>query len=228
MELSCAIADAGFYEAYKMIRPGIRENEIVSRVTELLYAKGCDLVECVQVESGERGNPHSHEFSDRFIRPGDSVYMDIMTCYMGYRTCYYRTFFVGKPTQAQKDAYKLALEWLYNAINAVVPGKTTADIASAFPPAEEFGYENEEAAMCLQWGHGLGLSLYERPTTSRMFSLEHPYPIQENSTFALETFSDAGDGINGVRIEEMVQVTKDGRKVLTRYPIDDFDALVCW
>ena len=102
MELSCAVADAGFYEVYKMIRPGIRENEIVSRVTELLYAKGCDLVECVQVESGERGNPHSHEFSDRFIRPGDSVYMDIMTCYMGYRTCYYRTFFVGKPTQVQK------------------------------------------------------------------------------------------------------------------------------
>ena len=193
-----------------------------------MFALGCDLVECVQVESGERGNPHHHEFSDRIIRPRDTVYMDIMTSYMGYRTCYYRTFFMGKPTLKQKDAYKRALGWLNKAIDAVGPDKTTADIAGAFPEAKEFGWENEAVAMALQWGHGLGLALYERPVISRMFSIDYPYPLAENNVFALETFADADDGINGVRIEEMIQVTKNGRKVLTHYPIDDFEAITIW
>ena len=228
MEISCAIADAAFYDAHQFIRPGVRENEIVALINQKMFLRGSDLVECVNVESGERGNPHSHEFSDRLIRPGDIVYIDIMASHMGYRTCYYRTFFVGKPTPRQEDAYKLALEWLQNAIDGVAPGKTTADIAGAFPEAEDFGYESERAAMCLQWGHGVGLSLYERPIISRLYSLEHPYPIAENNTFALETFAEAGDGVNGVRIEEMVQVTGDGRKVLTLYPIEDLAALTCW
>ena len=228
MELSCAIADGTFYDCYNFIRPGIRENEVVALVNQKMFERGCDLVECVNVESGERGNPHSHEFSDKLIRPGEIVYIDIMASYMGYRTCYYRTFFVGKPTESQKDAYKVALEWLQKSINAVGPDKTTADIAKAFPEAKDFGYESEKSAMCLQWGHGIGLGLYERPIISRLYSLKHPYPIIENNVFALETFAEARDGINAVRLEEMVQVTKDGRKVLTQYPIDDFDAITCW
>ena len=228
MELSCSIADGTFYDSYNFIRPGIRENEIVAMINQKMFERGCDLVECVNVESGERGNPHSHEFSDRLIRPGDIVYIDIMASYMGYRTCYYRTFFVGKPTKAQKDAYKVALDWLQSSIQAVGPNKTTADIAKAFPEAKEFGYKDEKSAMCLQWGHGIGLGLYERPIISRLYSLERIYPIKENNTFALETFAQAADGESAVRIEEMVQVTGNGRKVLTKYPIDDFDALTCW
>lgn len=228
MELSCAIADGAFYEVRKFIKPGIRENEVVALVNKIMFERGCDLVECVNVESGERSNPHSHEFSDRMIRPGDIVYLDIMASYMGYRTCYYRTFFVGKPTKVQRQAYKVALDWLNNAIEAVSPNKTTADIAKAFPKATDFGYRDEKSAMCLQWGHGIGLGLYERPIISRLYSIDYPYPIVENNTFALETFAEAGDGINGVRLEEMVVVTKEGRKVITRYPINDFNAISCW
>ena len=228
MELSCAIADGTFYDAFKFIRPGVRESDIVALINQKMFERGCDLVECVNVESGERSNPHSHEFSDRMIRPGDIVYIDIMASYMGYRTCYYRTFFAGKPTKDQKEAYKVALNWLQNAVEAVTANKTTADIARAFPEAKEFGYKDEKSAMCLQWGHGIGLGLYERPIISRLYSIDYPYPIVENNTFALETFAEAGDGVNGVRLEEMVVVTGNGRKVITKYPIDDFDAITCW
>jgi len=232
IDTACGIADSGFYDAYNLIRPGVRENEIVAMINKKMFERGCDLVECVNVESGERTNPHHHEFSDRLIRPGDVVYIDIMTSFMGYRTCYYRTFFVGKPSKEQKDAYKLALQWLQDSVDSVKAGKTTGDLVKNWPKAEDFGWEDEEIAMDLQVGHGVGLNLYERPLMSRLFSFKYPYQLVENNVLALETFNSVGKGRrfrdNGVRIEEMVQVTKEGSNLLTKYPIADLDALTCW
>lgn len=230
IEIACSISDACFNEVHHNMRPGMRESEVVALVNKKGYGLGSELVECVNVESGERGNPHSHEFSDKIIRPGEVVYMDIMNSYLGYMTCYYRTFFMGKPSKKIKEAYKIVNEWLDRAIDKIKPGATTAEVAAAFPPAREFGFPDESTAMCLQWGHGVGLCLWERPIISRMFSMEHPYTIEENMTFAMETWADAYDGMNGVRIEEMMQVTKDGSRRLTKYPIayEDIEYLTCW
>ncbi|MCL5070540.1 MAG: Xaa-Pro peptidase family protein [Actinobacteria bacterium] len=230
IEIACSISDACFNEVYHSMRPGMRESEVVAMVNKKGYDLGSELVECVNVESGERGNPHSHEFSDKIIRPGEVVYMDIMNSYLGYETCYYRTFFMGRPSGKIKDAYKIVNEWLDRAIDKIKPGATTAEVAAAFPPAAEFGFPDERTAMCLQWGHGVGLCLWEKPIISRMFSLENPYPIVEDMVFAMETWADAYDGMNGVRIEEMMHVTKDGSRRLTKYPIayEDIDYLTCW
>ena len=92
--------------------PGVRENDIVAIVNEYLYRHGSDDVEAINAISGERGNPHPHNFTDRLIRPGDQVFFDILQAFMGYRTCYYRTFNVGRATPAQRDAYKKCREWL--------------------------------------------------------------------------------------------------------------------
>ena len=227
---ACAISDACFNEVYHKMKPGMRESDVVALINKKGYELGSELVECVNVESGERGNPHSHEFSDKMIRPGEVVYMDIMNSYLGYESCYYRTFFMGRPTKKIKEAYKIVNEWLDRAIDKIKPGATTAEVAGTFPPAEEFGFSDERTAMCLQWGHGVGLCLWERPIISRMFSLEHPSPIKENMVFAMETWADAYDGMNGVRIEEMIHVTKNGSRRLTKYPIayEDIDYLICW
>jgi Xaa-Pro aminopeptidase len=118
------------------------------------------------------------------------------------------------------DAYKKCRDLLDAAINAIKPGVTTADVVKLWPKAEEFGFPDEEAAFALQYGHGVGLSIWEKPIFSRLVSLEHPEVIEEGMVFALETFWPASDGWTAARIEEQLVVTKDGCEVITRFPAE--------
>jgi len=188
LNTACAMVDAAYDELYMMLRSGVRESDGVALVNKVLYELGSEHVEGVNAISGERTNPHPHNFSDRLLRPGDPVYFDILHSYMGYRTCYYRTMVIGSASQAQIDAYKKCREILDISIDAVKPGITTADIVKLWPKATEFGFANEEDAFALQYGHGVGLSIWEKPILSRLFSLDHPQPIEEGMVFALETF----------------------------------------
>jgi Xaa-Pro dipeptidase len=178
-------------------------------------------VEAINAVSGERCNPHPHNFSDRLIRPGDQAFFDIIHSFNGYRTCYYRTFSVGSATASQRDAYTKAREWMDAAIDTVKPGVTTDQVAAVWPKAQEFGFENEMACFGLQFGHGLGLGLHERPIISRLNSMNEPIELQQNMVFALETYCPASDGFSAARIEEEVVLTPDGARVLTLYPAQD-------
>jgi Xaa-Pro aminopeptidase len=141
--------------------------------------------------------------------------------YQGYRTCYYRTFAVGSASTAQHDAYKRAREYMDRAIALVRPGATTADIVAVWPKAEEFGFANEEAAFALQYGHGVGLSIWEKPIFSRLVSFDHPEVLYEGMVFALETYWPSSDGWGAARIEEEVVVTATGCQVITKFPAED-------
>ena len=171
--------------------------------------------------SGERCNPHPHVFSDRILRPGDPVYYDILHSYMGYRTCYYRCFTIGYASRAMIDAYKRCREYLDAAIELVRPGRTTGEIASVWPKAQEFGFPNEEAAFALQYGHGIGLAIWEKPVISRLVSLEHSHEIKPGMVFALETFWPSTDGWSAARIEEEIVVTPTGHEIITRFPAEE-------
>jgi Xaa-Pro dipeptidase len=179
---------------------------------------GSDDVESINAVSGERCNPHPHNFSDRMIRPGEQAFFDIMHSYNGYRTCYYRTFAVGSSTPAQRDAYARAREWMESALAAIKPGVSTDQIARLWPTAAEIGLADEKTAFGLQFGHGLGLALHERPIISRLTSLDAPMEIQEGMVFALETYCPASDGVSAARLEEEVVVTADGVEIITRFP----------
>src|SRR5947199_3028686 len=218
---ACMMVDAAYDELYRFMKPGVRENECVGLVSKVLYDMGSEHVEGVNAISGERCSPHPHVFSDRALRPGDPAYFDILHSYNGYRTCYYRTFAVGSASQAMVDAYKHCRTILDVAIDSIKPGVTTADIVKLWPKAEEFGFPNEEAAFALQYGHGVGLSIWEKPIFSRLVSLDHPEVIEEGMVFALETFWPASDGWTAARIEEQLVVTKDGCEVITRFPAED-------
>jgi Xaa-Pro dipeptidase len=178
-------------------------------------------VEAINAISGERCNPHPHNFTDRMLRPGDQAFFDILQAFMGYRTCYYRTFNVGRATPVQHDAYKKAREWLDNAIALIKPGVMTDEICKVWPKAPEFGFPDEMSAFGLQFGHGLGLALHERPIISRVVSLDHPTEIKEGMVFALETYCPATDGFSAARIEEEVVVTDKGCRVITLFPAEE-------
>ena len=201
-----------------MLRPGVREHEIVARAMKLLFELGSEQVEAINAVSGDRCNPHPHVFSDRLLRPGDQAFFDVIHSFMGYRTCYYRTFNVGGVTRSQIDAYKQCREWLDNAIELVRPGATTDQIASVWPTAQELGFPDEQSCFGLQFGHGLGVGLYEAPMISRVHSLDHPIEIEEGMVFALETYCAASDGESAARIEEEVVVTATGCRVITQVP----------
>jgi Xaa-Pro aminopeptidase len=225
LEHAAAIVDAVYEEIYRMLRPGVREHEIVARAMQLLFELGSEQVEAINAVSGDRCNPHPHVFSDRLLRPGDQAFFDIIHSFMGYRTCYYRTFNVGGVTQSQIDAYKQCREWLDDAIELVRPGTMTDQIASVWPTAQELGFPDEQACFGLQFGHGLGVGLYEAPMISRVHSLDHPVELQEGMVFALETYCPASDGVSAARIEEEVVVTASGYRMITKFPAEEL--LVC-
>jgi Xaa-Pro aminopeptidase len=220
LNMSAMMVDAAYHDLYCAMKPGLRENEAVGLVSKVLYDLGSEYVEAVNAISGERCNPHPHVFSDRVLRPGDPVYYDILHSYMGYRTCYYRCFSIGYAPRVMVDAYKRCRDYLDAAISLIQPGRTTAEIASVWPKAQEFGFPDEEAAFALQFGHGIGLAIWEKPVISRLVSLEHSHEIKPGMVFALETFWPAKDGWSAARIEEEIVVTETGHEVITRFPAE--------
>jgi Xaa-Pro aminopeptidase len=218
---AAAMVDGVYQNIVDVLKPGIRENEIVALANKRLYEMGSDQVEAINAISGERCNPHPHNFTDRIIRPGDQAFFDIIHSFNGYRTCYYRTFAVGSSTPSQRDAYTKAREWMDAAIDAVKVGTDTAAIAKVWPKAQDFGFDNELAAFGLQFGHGLGLGLHERPIISRLNSLENPVEIRPGMVFALETYCPASDGFSAARIEEEIVVTESGTHILTKFPAQE-------
>ena len=218
---AAAMVDGVYQDIFEALKPGVRENEIVALANKRLYEMGSDQVEAINAVSGERCNPHPHNFTDRIIRPGEQAFFDIIHSFNGYRTCYYRTMSVGSSTQVQRDAYVQAREWMDTAIDLVRPGVGTDQIALAWPAATEFGFANEMAAFGLQFGHGLGLGLHERPIISRLNSLTDPIELQVGMVFALETYCPGTDGISAARIEEEIVVTETGPAILTHFPAQD-------
>ena len=220
LKLSAAMVDGVYYDLAKALRPGIRENELVAIANKQLYDWGADHVEFVNSISGTRGNPHSHTFSNRIVRPGELIYFDIGNSVNGYKTCYYRTFSCGVPNAAQKKAYDRAINWLNDSMKMIKPGNTSKQVAEKWPAATELGFKDEAEALFLQIAHGIGLCLWEKPFISRLFSLDNPFELKEGMVFAIETWCPSEDGSGSARIEEEVVVTKDGYELITKFPSD--------
>jgi Xaa-Pro aminopeptidase len=218
---ACAMVDGVYQDIFEALKPGVKESDIVGLAHARLFEMGSEFVEAINSIAGERCSPHPHVFSDRLIRPGDQAYFDIIHVFNGYRTCYYRTFVVGRATQAQRDAFKRSREWMDVAIELVKPGVMTDQIAAVWPKAEEFGFVDEMDAFGLQFGHGVGVGLHERPIISRLNSFADPVEIKEGMLFALETYCPASDGHSAARIEEEVVVTTEGPKIITLFPCEE-------
>jgi Xaa-Pro dipeptidase len=218
LNIAASMVDGVYQDIAEALKPGIKESQIVALAAKRLYEMGSDCVEAVNAIAGERCSPHPHNFTDRLIRPGDQAYFDIIHSFIGYRTCYYRTFAVGSSTGPQRDAYKKARQWMDDAIGMMKPGLSTEKAAKQLPKASDIGFESEMAAFGLNFCHGLGLGLHERPLISRLNSFKEPYELKVGMVFAVETFCPAKDGRSAARIEEEVVLTPEGAKIITLYP----------
>ena len=215
-----SICDHVHYEIANFIKPGMTENQVAAFGFEKLYSiPGMEDVEDVIVSSGPNAWPNWRNFSDRMIRPGELVIIDLAALtWNGFKSCVYRTYCVGgTPTDEMQRTYDQAHTWLWDSIEATGPGVSTADVASKWPSAKEiWGYEEEDQAAANLWGHGLGLAQYDPPVISRIWSLDHPVEIEPGMTFALETQHGKLHEY-GVRLEEMLYVTDSGIEMVSTY-----------
>ena len=221
LNMAAAMVDGVYQDIAAALKPGIKESDIVALATKRLYEMGSDCVEAINAISGERCSPHPHNFTDRLIRPGDQAFFDIIQSFMGYRTCYYRTFNVGRATGPQRTAYRKAREWMDKVIELLKPGMSTDRIAAALPKAQAAGFASEMEAFGLNFCHGLGLGLHERPLISRLNSFREPIELKAGMVFAVETYCPASDGISAARIEEEVILTPKGAQVISLYPAQE-------
>ena len=221
LNMASAMVDGVYQDIAEALKPGVRESDIVALATKRLYEMGSDCVEAINSIAGERCSPHPHNFTDRLIRPGDQAFFDVIQSFMGYRTCYYRTFGVGRATPAQRTAYKKAREWMDVAIDLLRPGVGSDRIAAALPKAEQAGFASEMDAFGLNFCHGLGLGLHERPLISRLTSFKEPIELKVGMVFAVETYCPASDGVSAARIEEEVILTPKGPQIISLYPAEE-------
>ncbi len=227
LRMSAAIAESAFADVREAVRPGITENELAGIIMKKLFSMGAEWVDGLVICFGENGNPNRRTFSDRILRAGDMGFIDIVgSQFCGYRTCYYRSFTVGRATQEQKDLYQSAYDMLYAGMNVIKAGNTTLDIVNKWPGPEHWGYDNEEIVYENKMGHGIGLSQYDLPFIITSAAKANPVVLEEDMVFALEVWEGKRGGKQGCKIEEEIAVTKDGYDLLTKWPVKELTD--CW
>jgi Xaa-Pro aminopeptidase len=226
---TCTIGDGMFAALTRTARPGVTEHEVLGEAFKACYSAGGEVHSGVFCTSGPYSWPNLRHTTGRTLAPNDVIYMDVYnTSWNGYKTCYYRTFSVGEPSKATRAAYQRAYDWLYESISVIKPGITTKDIAVKWPAGPDvwadIGVKNEDQTAGNNWAHGIGLTLYEPPLVWRGCSLEFPMVIEEGMTFAIETQEGDGEG-QGVRIEEVIHVTKTGVEILSKWPVKEITVI---
>ncbi|MDY6913102.1 MAG: Xaa-Pro peptidase family protein [Planctomycetota bacterium] len=220
LKISSAFGDACFDKIkYDWLKPGVREADITAKVNEYLYANGFDFVYDIIVASGGNTSPYRRWHTDKIIRRGDMVIIDINAVGPGgYFVDFVRCMCVGdKPSQQLKDLYKECYDSLYAGIEQIKPGATTADVVSKFPVYDDDKYGT---VTLQQFGHSIGLSLYEGMWMSRAYSLDYPAEIKQNMYFAVETFAGHPKLQQTTRLEENLVVTDKGYQCFTLFPFE--------
>jgi Xaa-Pro dipeptidase len=218
LNTACSMVDGAYQWLAERLKPGVRESELVAGVTKFLFDLGSEHVDNINAVSGERCSPHPHVLLGPDHPPGDQAFFDIIQTFVGYKTCYYRTFVVGIGTDAQRDAYKRARDWIDASIELMKPGRRHRPGRERLAEGRGLRVQQRDGVLRPQFGHSVGLFLHERPIISRLNSLDHPVELKEGMVIALETYCPAKDGYSAARIEEEVVITAEGPQVITRFP----------
>lgn len=234
MRQVAANTEVAFAAIVDAIRPGVKECDLVGVGMKALYEQGIDHNEDLVCMSGENTNPYNWTFTDKIIRPGDPIYIDVdAASYLGYKSCVYRTFYCGRPTDDQRRTYDMALEMLRGGIDACKVGNTNYDIQRGFGLTDEVrlkAWGTTEWSGHDPWAlaHGCGLTLHDRPFVAHTYMVNggEEIPLEPGMVIAVETYAGSPDHRTGARLEDMVLITDEGGEIISRFPIDE--PLVCW
>jgi Xaa-Pro dipeptidase len=223
IEEACAIGDSVTQRALDESKAGRRECAIAGDAMQTLYHLGGEMphVTTPYVSSGEHMAPPHRFATDKIVRNGDLVFIDIGAMWNGYFADIGRTRIVGKPSPRQQQVYTAVYHGLRAGIEAMRPGNTTEHVAAAVR-AEAKKHKLEDSLFSLFIGHGIGVGSNEPPYIGETLPGARPAELRPNMLFAIEPLIWVRDsGGVGVRIEDMVLITESGSRVLSRAPYDD-------
>ncbi|MCI8991950.1 MAG: aminopeptidase P family protein [Eubacterium sp.] len=227
LKMACDNVSKAFSRIVEEAKPGMKEFELAGIVAKALYEEGCEHIEDPVVSSGCMTNPLTVSCTDRMILPGDLFFLDIAgNQFHGYTTCLYRTFSMGQPSEEQMNSYRKCLELLENSYKNIKAGATSYDIYKNWPDDPGYWGPDYNWNDCTPFavGHGVGLSLHDRPfiqlALQKQMPDTPPVELKEGMVIALETWYGEPGSRDGVRLEDMIVVTKDGYERLCTFPID--------
>ena len=213
METATAVAEAGFDKAFESCIPGVKEYEVAAEAEHAMRLRGAEAATHTLIMSEENAASMKEVSTDRIIRHKDTVVFDLGAIYEGYNSEFSRTKFVGGASNEQRDVYGLVYEAEQKAIKRMKPGAVCADVDAVarkvlreakWGPPYEFNYN---------LGHGIGLALWEWPIVIG----GNRARMKENMVFAIEP-AVYKHGFGGVRVEDVVQITSAGSKIISRTP----------
>jgi Xaa-Pro dipeptidase len=227
-KMTASIMSTGWQRVIEACKVGVSVVALRRSVMDAMLDAGAEIARC-NIQSGPLSFERGVTYLDRRIEYGDILHVPLCgTRYMGYPSCGYRTFVVGRePTALEKEWYKRVKDSVDAAIEATRVGNTTADAAKAFPPASKWGYKDEAEVLTVEFGHGLGMPVtypvnvpYAIPNINRQWSLKHPQPFEKGMVIGYESL-EGEHRVAGVRLEHMVVVTDDGSEILDHFPGDE-------
>jgi len=224
MEIATAIAEAVTARAIKSVAEGRRECEVAGDAMQTLFSLGAELSHTASpfVASGERMSPPTRFSSDKIIRSGDLVFIDIGACWNGYFSDIGRTVICGKPSNRQREIYRAVYEALMAAINQMKPGVRISRVAGACrEKAAEHGLEKNFIHLFI--GHGVGVSPNEPPYVGEPIPGASDVVLEAGMTLAIEPliWVPGIQGGGGVRLEDTILITEHGPHILSRSPYDE-------
>ena len=207
-----ALSDAAFSQVLDRVRAGITERELAVDLESTMRRLGADdrAFETIVAFGSSAAEPH-HAPTDRALENGDVVKMDFGALASGYHADMTRTVFLGAPSGELRDVYELVRSAQQAGIDAMRTGATEGEVdAAARGPIEEAGFGK---AFPHGLGHGVGLEIHEGPWLRRGGT--DTVPLGAVITVEPGIYL---DGVGGVRIEDMVEVGRDGPRPLPTSP----------
>jgi Xaa-Pro dipeptidase len=224
MEEASAIAEAVTQTAIDAVAPGVRETDVVAEAMHTLFRLGGEYAHVMTpfVASGEHMSPPNRIPSDKIIRDGDLVFIDIGAQWSGYFSDLGRTVICGKPSRRQQEIYTAVHEALEAGTKTMAAGRTNDDVAAAVREvAARHGLAQNFISLFI--GHGVGMGSNEPPYIGEDLAGAETVTLQEGMVFAVEPliWVEGVRGGGGVRLEDTILVTPEGGRSLTRLGWDD-------
>jgi Xaa-Pro dipeptidase len=223
MQEAAAIAEGVTEAAIRAVAPGVREYDVVAEAMHALYRLGGEMAHLATpfVASGEHMSPPNRFASDKLIREGDVVFIDIGAMWNGYYADLGRTVACGEPSDRQREVFTAVHRALLAGTRAMRAGNTNDDVSAAVrTEGEAMGFGDDFLSLFI--GHGIGVGANEPPYVGEALPGAETVELREGMTMAIEPliWVPGVPGGGGVRLEDTILVGPDGGIPLTRTSFD--------
>lgn len=224
MRVSSAIASFAMESTINLIQSGKRECELLGEAMRILYSFGMEVPQCnLIIASGNHTMPLYRFASDKPIRRGELVLLDLGGCFNGYFSDQTRTVIHGNPTEKQKDIYRTVFDSIQTIMKVMKPEALNTDVNKAVRDImKEHGFEKEAYFGVL--GHSIGIAGLEAPFIGeRVLTGDQKFvqfKLKAGMIFSMEP-TVAAQGVGGVRLEDTIMITESGNEVLSTAPYDE-------